>query len=54
MRKGTDSKGALYDGQGFKAYVSENILNWHSLSLSLSADLYIHFYCLSRLRQASQ
>ena len=35
-----------------KAYVSEEILNWHSLSLS--ADLCINFYCLSRLRQASQ
>ena len=36
-----------------KAYVSEEILNWHCLSLSLNADLCIHFYCLSRLRQAS-
>ena len=33
-----------------KAYVSEEILSWHSLS----ADLCIHFYCLSQLRQASQ
>ena len=37
----------------FKAYVSEEILNWHCLSLSLNADLCIHFYWLSRLRQAS-
>ena len=37
---------------GQKAYVSEKILNWHSLSLS--ADLCIHFHCLRRLRQASQ
>ena len=29
------------------------ILNWHCLSLSLNADLCIHFYWLSRLRQAS-
>ena len=36
-----------------KAYVSEEILNWHCLSLSLNADLCIHFYWLSRLRQAS-
>ena len=36
-----------------KAYVSEEILSWHCLSLSLSADLCIHFYWLSRLRQAS-
>ena len=34
-----------------KAYVSEEILNWHCLSLN--ADLCIHFYWLSRLRQAS-
>jgi hypothetical protein len=34
-----------------KAHVSEEILN--SLSHSLSADLCIHFYWLSRLRQAS-
>ena len=27
-----------------KAYVSEEILNWHCLSLSLNADLCIHFY----------
>jgi hypothetical protein len=36
----------------YKAYVSEEILNWHSRSLS--ADICIHFYCLSWLRQASQ
>ena len=36
-----------------KAYVSEKILNRHCLSLSLSADLCIHFYWLSQLRQAS-
>ena len=36
-----------------KAYVSEEILNRHCLSLSLSADLCIHFYWLSQLRQAS-
>ena len=35
-----------------KAYVSEEVLNWHSLSLS--SDLCIYFYCLSRLRQVSQ
>ena len=40
--------------QALKAGVSEEILNWHSLCLSLSADLCIHFYCLSRLMQASQ
>ena len=39
--------------KGFKAYVSEEILNWHCLSLSLNADLCIHFYWLSWLRQAS-
>ena len=36
-----------------KAYVSEEILNWHCLSLNLNADLCIHFYWLSWLRQAS-
>ena len=36
-----------------KAGVSEEILNWHCHSLSLSPDLCIHFYWLSRLRQAS-
>ena len=36
-----------------KAYVSEEILNSLSHSLSLSADLCIHFYWLSWLRQAS-
>ena len=35
-----------------KAYVSENFLNWHGLSVS--ADFCIHFYGLNRLRQASQ
>ena len=35
-----------------KAYTSDEILNWHSLSVS--ADICIHFYCLSRLKQASQ
>ena len=34
-------------------YLSEDILNWHCLSLSLNANLCIHFYWLSRLRQAS-
>ena len=34
------------------AYVSEEILNWQSFSLS--ADLCIHFHCLSWLSQASQ
>ena len=28
----------------FKAYLSEEILNWHCLSLSLNADICIHFY----------
>ena len=36
-----------------KAYVSKEILNRHCLSLSLNADLCIHFYWLSRLREAS-
>ena len=27
-----------------KAYVSEEILNWHCLSLSINADLCVHFY----------
>ena len=36
-----------------KAYVSEEILNWHCLSLSLNADFCIHFYWLSQLRQAN-
>ena len=40
--------------QAFKAYVSEEILHWHSLCLSLSADICIHFHCPRRLRQASQ
>ena len=30
-----------------KAFVSEEILNVHSLSFSLSTDICIHFYCLS-------
>ena len=42
------------NGNGMKAYVSEEILNWHSLSFCLSANFCIHFYCLSCLRQASQ
>ena len=33
-----------------KTDVSEEILSWYTLSLS--ADLYIHFHCLSWLRQA--
>ena len=28
----------------FKAYVSEEILNWHCHSLSLNAELCIHFH----------
>ena len=35
-----------------KTYVSEEILNWHGLSLS--AEFCIHFYCLTQMRQASQ
>ena len=38
-------------GSKLKAYVCEEILNWHCLSLN--ADLCIHFYWPSRLRQAS-
>ena len=38
----------------FKAYVSAKILNWHRLRHSHSADICIHFYCLSWLRQARQ
>ena len=34
-----------------KAYVSEEILNWHCLSLN--TDVWILFYWLSRLRQAN-
>ena len=30
-----------------KANVSQEILNWHSLRHSHSADICIHFYCLS-------
>ena len=37
-----------------KANVSQEILNWHSLRHSHSADICIHFYCLSWLRQARQ
>ena len=37
-----------------KAYVSAKILNWHSLRHSHSAEICIHFYCLSWLRQARQ
>ena len=37
-----------------KTYVSEEILKWHSHSLSHSAYICIHFYCLSRLGQASK
>ena len=37
-----------------KAHVSEEILNWHGLSFSLSATLSIHSYCLNQLGQASQ
>ena len=39
--------------ESLKAYVSEEILNWHCLSVSLNADLCILFYWLSRLRLAS-
>ena len=35
-----------------KSHVSEEILNWHSLSLS--ADLCIHFNLISQLRQPIQ
>ena len=31
----------------FKANVSQEILNWHSLRHSHSAEICIHFYCLS-------
>ena len=37
-----------------KANVSQEILNWHSLRHSHSAEICIHFYCLSWLRQARQ
>ena len=37
-----------------KANVSQKILNWHSLRHSHSAEICIHFYCLSWLRQARQ
>ena len=36
-----------------KTYVSDEVFNWHCLSLCLIADLCIHFYWLSWLRQAS-
>ena len=39
--------------QGLKAYVSEKILSLLSLRHSLSADICIHFHCLTSLRQAS-
>ena len=32
---------------GLKANVSQKILNWHSLRHSHSAEICIHFYCLS-------
>ena len=44
---------ALFKQWGLKAYVSEDILNWHCLSPSLNANLCIHFYWLSRLWRAS-
>ena len=37
-----------------KTNVSQEILSWHSLRHSHSADICIHFYCLSWLRQARQ
>ena len=37
-----------------KNYVSQEILNWHSLRHSHSADICILFYCQSWLRQARQ
>ena len=43
-----------YNNCTFKANVSQEILNWHSLRHSHSADICIHFYCLSWLRQARQ
>ena len=52
IREGNQGIFVLRHTVGLKAYVSEEILNWHSLSLS--TDLCIHFYCLSQLRQASQ
>ena len=36
-----------------KAFVSNEILNWHCLSLSPNADLCFHLYWLSRMGQAS-
>jgi hypothetical protein len=33
--------------EGLKANVSQEILNWHSLRHSHSADICIHLYCLS-------
>ena len=37
-----------------KANISQKILNWHSLRHSHSAEICIHFYCLSWLKQARQ
>ena len=37
-----------------KAYVSKEVLNYHSLSLSLNADICINFYWLGWLRHASR
>ena len=37
-----------------KANVSQEILNWQSLRHSHSADICIHFYCISWLTQARQ
>ena len=37
----------------FKAYASEEILNWHSLNLNFSTDVCIHFYCLFRSLKVS-
>ena len=45
--------GSLWVQHGLKPNVSQEILRWHSLRHSHSADICIHFYCLSWLRQAS-
>ena len=53
---GVQKQKKLVDGQNFsvlfftrmKAYVSQEILNWHSLRHSLSADLWIIFLCLAQ------
>ena len=37
-----------------KANVSQKILNWHNLRHSHSAEICIHFYCLSWMRLARQ